>query len=271
MGKSEMTRRKRCDFDNIICSPFLLTSISIAVFGWAIAFISSIAANARDSNFSHFAWWAVMYQFCVITGIVVAVLFDATDNYQLAICAFLASALSFTSSTANALIYSSSGAQEAAAAGHIFLSITNVIWILYFGTTPSAAPHAWVDGLAMRGPMVPDGRPTPGENGLYPNTRYGTPYPKSMIGPENTQTVGPPSPAQPSVTSTSFNAKANRETVGTVTTSLAQGDLNFNYRAKAIYSYDANPEDPNEISFTKGEILEVAGKQNPGSFSYTVN
>jgi len=33
------------------------------------------------------------------------------------------------------------------------------------------------------------------------------------------------------------------------------------YRAKALYSYGASADDPNEISFAKGEILEIIDKQ----------
>ncbi|KAJ7597308.1 hypothetical protein C8J56DRAFT_1011769 [Mycena floridula] len=35
----------------------------------------------------------------------------------------------------------------------------------------------------------------------------------------------------------------------------------YSYKAKALYAYTASPDDPNEISFTKGEIMDIVDKQ----------
>lgn len=55
----------------------------------------------------------------------------------------------------------------------------------------------------------------------------------------------------PAAPMTNANAAA-AATAGGVT-----GDVAIKGRAKCLFSYNASPDDPNEISFNKGEILDV--------------
>ncbi len=96
---------------------------------WFIAFVASIIATAKEKSndqFPNYAWFGIAYMLCVIIGVFVVIASDTTQTYHVAIVGYLACGLVLTSSSVNATIYSSNGAREAAAAGHILLSMVNV-------------------------------------------------------------------------------------------------------------------------------------------------
>lgn len=201
-------------------------------------------------------------------------------------------------SSVNSLVYSKDAAREAAAAGFILLSMvvvcccvpttpytllscllkalrililscTQLVWTLYFGSTPSATPRAFLDSFALTKESAHMQRQT--------MSNYGSGMGMGMGRPETSNSVQPPQ----MYTSAQLNGFENPSPVGgasqmgggrnsqlpgfgpaqiKVTGPDAQviAPTEYPYRAKAIYSYNADPKDGNEISFKLDEILEVS-------------
>ncbi|KAJ5518259.1 hypothetical protein N7453_000681 [Penicillium expansum] len=253
---------------NILGDPFALMTVSISVLAWLIAFISSIIADMQ-TEYPNYSWWAISYMFCVIVGLITTFGTDTGHVYGVAylqIVGYLACGLVLASTSANNLIYGKQASMQAAGAGFILLSMIIIIWIFYFGSTPQATHRGFIDSFALNKeqpaePSYRGSRPMSSAFGARPDTMAtnNTPqmrlrdlfpvsgYPGGAPGAERSSSAprfGTPNPTTPG---------NGEQEVGEV-----PQPTDYPYRAKAIYSYDANPEDANEISFAKHEILEVS-------------
>lgn len=157
------------------------------------------------------------------------------------------------------------------------------MWIFYFGSTPTATPRAYLDSFALH----IDRRTSQGGRGVSNDYSTGRPDTFSSSNmPAQMYTSGQQGGLKPSMSTapvagagnapgTDQNLPQQRFANGGPTTSnnnfgapsQVNSDPNpidvgvpteYPYRAKAIYSYEANPEDANEISFAKHELLEVS-------------
>lgn len=260
--------RNGINLGNIIGDPFALATISISGLAWIISFAASIAGQVETtSSFPTYTWWAVVFYLFLIVGIFVVVASDSTQTYHVAIVGYLACGLVLATSSVNGLVYSDNGAKEAAAAGFILLSMVTIVWIFYFGSAPSATPRAYIDSFALakegnsnRQTMSAGygaGRPETSTS-VQPPQMYTS---AQLNGFENSSPVGGMTTAQRNSTvAPAFSSAPPAKTTPTSATADAEivPPTEYPYRAKAIYSYEANPDDANEISFSKHEILEVS-------------
>ncbi|KAI9929943.1 Transmembrane osmosensor [Aspergillus wentii] len=255
---------------NILGDPFALATISISILAWIIAFIASIISDI-NTKYPNYAWWAIAYMFCVISGITTVIGSDTGLVYGVAIVGYLAAGLVFTTLAVNTLVYEPASSSQAAAAGFILLSMVIIVWIFYFGSSPQASHRGFIDSFALHkeqqpssyrnsrpmssafGPRV-DATPTPQMytsaqlNGFETSSPVSG-YPGGLPGEEQRNSSVP---RFGNPTNNTLPPNPNGE-VGEV-----PQPTEYPYRAKAIYSYDANPEDANEISFAKHEILDVS-------------
>lgn len=175
----------------------------------------------------------------------------------MAIVGYLAAGLVNTSLAADRLVASSLPAREAAAAGFILFAMVQIVWIGYFGQNMS--PPMSYDSYAMGKDKSHGGYPY-GSNRpetstsshhtpqMYTSAQLGGNFETSVNTGANRIVSGTTPPASTPTPGQSAAPAAEQE--------VAQ-PTEYPYKAQAMYNYEANPEDANEISFQKHEVLDV--------------
>ena len=142
--------------------------------------------------------------------------------------------------------------------------------MFYFGSTPAASHRGYIDSFALH----KDQRTSLRNSRPVSNNAFGNQQETSVAGRQPPQmytsaqlngfetsspVTGFPGGAAGVDTRSSSQPRLGASNgIGATAGAEVNQPTEYPYRAKAIYSYEANPDDANEISFSKHEILEVS-------------
>ncbi|AOA60492.1 GQ67_02403T0 [Komagataella phaffii] len=248
---------------NIINDPFATGSLSLAAMSWIITFISSIVADVQGS-FPKLTWWGIVFELFVILFLAVLYIVDDIQPHRLSIVGFLAIATVYTTNSANSLVYSNTSAKNCAAAGSILLSMINLIWLFYYGTDiANSVLVARVFGKVAPGFSTD-------RNGVHlalhekqGSNPFTTPQPNRTYTPNDINNTNTNYMSSGQLTGLEKGVDSNAYGNHDDSDDELSADDHYPITVRALYNYDANPEDINELSLKQGEVFKVkdtAGK-----------
>ncbi|ODV64240.1 osmosensor SHO1 ASCRUDRAFT_29844 [Ascoidea rubescens DSM 1968] len=253
------------DLSYIATDPFAISTLSLAYLSWIIALAGSVSTTFKTSiSFPRFTWWGLAFEFTLIVSLTLFYCFNLVDSYRNFLSSAFAVAFVYTTNSTNTLVYVGDSTTSAASAGVILLSMINIIWVFYFGSDNYSPINQWIDSYSLRRQNL----------SLITNDNIYNMNHQSLLmksannnnsnNNNNTNSLNPNlSNIQNNYNSNTFsnNFSSPYNNNNDFNTDLINGDNNeedtYPYRAIALYNYDANPDDINEISFKKGEILQV--------------
>ncbi|CAO3627284.1 unnamed protein product [Mucor hiemalis] len=173
-------------------------------------------------------------------------------------------AISFPYGTNEITLYLYTGRTSltAAASGYILMMVTQFIWILLFGIQHEASVLRSFGDLNHY------------HNRVYSNGNH---YHKDrqsvnsvVFGHNNTRDLTGPNYSVPVPTQANYATHINREQLASMPMYMSPPSQNtvflsphseYSIPVIALHNYSANKEDPNELSFSKGELLHVHEKR----------
>ena len=144
--------------------------------------------------------------------------------------------------------------------------IPQIVWVFYYGSQPQASHRTFVDSYALHkdSPHPHSSRQMSTQPPYNPSSLAPQPQLYTSAQLNGFETSSPVSgyPGGPAGAQNDTRGSTARFGAGLQDDSQMPppqtNEVEYPYRAKAIYSYEANPDDANEISFAKHDILEVS-------------
>ncbi|KAG4095139.1 hypothetical protein H8356DRAFT_1689252 [Neocallimastix lanati (nom. inval.)] len=204
----------------IISNLTLVISFCFFVIGWLISFISLIVFGEKDFNKS-WHWWLIINGLACVAIVFIIIDQELINGYRFALMTYLGICMSWTVGVINELLHNDYSSANAVGVGQLLISITLFIWILYFGCEKDTAVGKLTSSNSS-----------------------------NILRNVQTRNKNP---------NTSFNLQSTTEnsTVIQNEASISIANQSTNLRAEALFDYTANKEDPNEISFTQGEVMDI--------------
>ncbi|KAF9909754.1 Transmembrane osmosensor [Linnemannia zychae] len=230
------------DFGLVLAQPFFLCSLILFAAGWFISFIATcVIGNAP------LLWVDIFYNLFLLLGATLAVASNAVHNYRFVLLTFIAGSMTLLFNCIDVTIsvhnVFNASRYSAAAAGFIFQSFALIFWVVYFGAEEDSLAKRTINGFTM-----PHGNSANNNTTVSGTTTIVSPQPQHhQINMNGQGQYGSPMPVQQQLQP----GQPNYSSVVVAPTA------DYAYKARALYAYEANPEDNNELSFSKGEILEI--------------
>ncbi|KAJ7688881.1 hypothetical protein B0H17DRAFT_1202743 [Mycena rosella] len=276
---------QRLDFAPFRTHNFFLVTTLLAIIAWFLTFTSQAIATAQFGHASVGAlWFAIFLQGFLISGVICTIATDSIQTSRLQLAVFGAVAIVSSVQGVEQGVYSGRPALDAMGEDSLALHIFNRL-----GTGGLAPPSrrrrtrgqsvvssavgytkgktnyslgGGVSSVDLENEAKREGVARSATGGALARSGTGErsiTSRKSLVSATHgdVELSPPPMPEPPTFSPLAVPVVRDLKAGNLLLSTSPDDDAEAPLRAKALHAYHGSPEDPNELSFAKGEILEI--------------
>lgn len=212
----------------------------------------SLGCAASQSQFiDPTTWFAIAFVLALAITLTYAIATNSLHRYRLAFLTMIGVNLSLNVGHISWYINATIGALQAVSAGLIFAEIMLFFWVLLLGSGRGTYLADLCDAGIERGQVL-------SHAGGYSRGPGGNHHSMMMQQRKSSyrNTINHGSGEEDARDVNYFAASGHESTIMSGKMD-EDGNTSVVYKARALYPYDANPDDPNEVSITKDEVMLV--------------